>query len=83
MTKTESVGSGEGKVSRQRFLLRLGIENVPALVPSFILAELFFKFHSFTLEFLAFLAVWQSLAWLTRRALTIRQSTRRPVADEA
>lgn len=33
-------------------------EQVPALAVSFIVAELFYKFHSFTLETLAFLATW-------------------------
>ena len=30
----------------------------PALAGSIVLAELFYKFHSFTLECLAFLATW-------------------------
>jgi hypothetical protein len=33
-------------------------EQVPALTLSMIIAELFYKFHSFTLECLAFLATW-------------------------
>ena len=33
-------------------------EQLPALVASFVIAELFYKFHSFTLECLAFLATW-------------------------
>jgi hypothetical protein len=32
--------------------------QVPALMVSFLIAELFFKFKSFTLECLAFLATW-------------------------
>ncbi len=32
--------------------------QVPALVASLTIAELFYKFHSFTLECLAFLATW-------------------------
>jgi hypothetical protein len=39
-------------------LRRLLQEQVPALAVSFIIAELFYKFHSFTLETLAFLATW-------------------------
>ena len=39
-------------------LRRLLLEQVPALAISFIIAELFYKFHSFTLETLAFLATW-------------------------
>jgi hypothetical protein len=32
--------------------------QAPALFLSFVIAELFYKFHSFTLECLAFLATW-------------------------
>ena len=32
--------------------------QAPALLASFVIAELFYKFHSFTLECLAFLATW-------------------------
>lgn len=37
---------------------RIILEQLPALAISFVLAELFYKFHSFTLEGLAFLATW-------------------------
>ena len=42
---------------------------LPSFVVSLILAELFYKFHSFTLECLAFLATWYVLesAVSTRR----------------
>ena len=33
-------------------------EQLPALVASFVIAELAYKFHSFTLECLAFLVTW-------------------------
>ena len=33
-------------------------EQIPAFAISLVLAEMFFKFHSFTLEVLAFLATW-------------------------
>lgn len=36
-------------------------EQVPAITASFFIAELFYKFHSFTLECLAFLATWSVL----------------------
>jgi hypothetical protein len=32
--------------------------QAPALLASFVIAELFYKFHSFTLECLAFLVTW-------------------------
>ncbi|MCA9837776.1 MAG: hypothetical protein KC422_12735 [Trueperaceae bacterium] len=34
------------------------VEQLPALVISIVIAETFYKFHSFTLECLAFLATW-------------------------
>ena len=36
----------------------LVLEQAPALGLSLVIAELFYKFHSFTLETLAFLATW-------------------------
>jgi hypothetical protein len=52
------------------------VEQLPVLLLSFIVAELFFKFHSFTLETLAFLATWFALDWIV-------QSVRRAVAHKA
>lgn len=37
---------------------QLAFEQVPALTIAWMLAELFYKFHSFTLECAAFLATW-------------------------
>jgi hypothetical protein len=34
------------------------IEQLPALLIAFLIAERFYKFHSFTLECAAFLATW-------------------------
>ncbi len=34
------------------------VEQVPAVGIAMLIAELFYKFHSFTLECLAFLATW-------------------------
>ncbi|HXH09156.1 MAG TPA: hypothetical protein VNP04_05240 [Alphaproteobacteria bacterium] len=42
-------------------LRQLLLEQVPALGLSFIIAELFYKFHSFTLECVAFLGTWYVL----------------------
>lgn len=42
-------------------LRQLLLEQVPALGLSFIIAELFYKFHSFTLECMAFLGTWYVL----------------------
>ena len=52
---------------------RLLQEQVPALAVSFVFAEAFYKFHSFTLETLAFLTTWaiiDAVIQLTRRSLT-------------
>ena len=37
---------------------RLLVEQLPALLMAWFLAETFYKFHSFTLECAAFLATW-------------------------
>jgi hypothetical protein len=36
-------------------------EQIPVVLVSLIIAELFYKFHSFTLEAMAFLATWYVL----------------------
>jgi hypothetical protein len=50
--------------------------QAPALLLSFVIAELFYKFHSFTFECLAFLVTWFVIdavissirdSWLARR----------------
>jgi hypothetical protein len=46
--------------------------EAPSCLASFIIAEVFYKFHSFTLECIAFLATWlvlsTALSWITRQA---------------
>jgi hypothetical protein len=37
---------------------QLFLEQIPALGSSIVIAEIFYKFHSFTLECLAFLVTW-------------------------
>ncbi len=59
--------SSDGAFARQV------IEQAPTLGTSLLLAELFYKFHSFTLECLAFLATWYGLdrlLQLLRRSLS-------------
>ena len=46
-------------VARRDLLVR----HAPALLASMAVAELFYKFHSFTLECAAFLATWYALDW--------------------
>jgi hypothetical protein len=43
--------------------------ELPALFAAFVIAELFYKFHSFTLECAAFLATWYGLSWIADRIL--------------
>ena len=39
-------------------LRQLVLEQLPPLAVALVIAELFYKFHSFTLECIAFLATW-------------------------
>ncbi|MFZ0014343.1 MAG: hypothetical protein WAL25_09540 [Acidimicrobiia bacterium] len=45
----------------------------PTLVASLVIAELFYKFHSFILEAVAMLATWWVLTTLTRLVLSFRK----------
>lgn len=48
--------------------------EIPAMIGSFVLAETFYKFHSFSLECGAFLATWLVLGAaisVVRRAVTV------------
>jgi len=47
---------------------RLVVEQVPAMGTALVLAEVFYKFHSFTLEALAFLGTWFTLDLLGKLA---------------
>lgn len=44
------------------------VAQICVLATSFLIAELFYKFHSFTLECLAFLATWYVLDLIVSRA---------------
>jgi len=54
---------------------QLLIQQVPVLATALLIAELFYKFHSFTLECIAFLSTWylldislsKLLGWLHQR----------------
>jgi hypothetical protein len=39
-------------------------QEAPAFLISFVIAEVFYKFHSFTLECAAFLVTWYVLSWV-------------------
>jgi hypothetical protein len=43
---------------RSLSIKRLTSEQLPAIALAWVIAEMFYKFHSFTLECLAFLATW-------------------------
>lgn len=45
---------------------QLFLEQLPVFVVSLLIAELFYKFHSFTLECVAFLATWYVLDGVVR-----------------
>ena len=55
-------------------LSRILLEQLPAAGGALIIAEFFYKFHSFTLECVAFLATWYGLD-LT---LSLARGVRRP-----
>lgn len=46
---------------RSSQISRLLTEQAPIIALSIVIAELFYKFHSFTLECIAFLATWYIL----------------------
>jgi hypothetical protein len=46
--------------------------NLVTIAIAFVVAELFYKFHSFTLEAAAFLATWYVLRLIARAALDRR-----------
>jgi hypothetical protein len=50
-------------MSRKRLLS----EQLPALTLALAVAEVFYKFHSFLLECVAFLATWFVLDWVIQR----------------
>jgi len=58
------------KLSTIEPVLGLSVGRLPALAVSVITAELFFKFGSFGLECLAFLALWRGLDWVSQRVQT-------------
>jgi hypothetical protein len=43
--------------------------ELPSAGVSLVIAEIFYKFHSFTLECAAFLATWYGVSWLLERIM--------------
>ena len=60
---------------------QLLLEQVPALSGALVVAELFYKFHSFTLECVAFLATWYVFDVLIQFALRGRRLNRAHTKD--
>jgi hypothetical protein len=50
----------------------LALQEVATFAVSLILAEVFYKFHSFSLECLAFLATWAALSGLVEFGTRLR-----------
>lgn len=62
-------------------LRRLLGEQLPALLLAWVLAESFYRFHSFTLECAAFLATWFVLDAALQAAKRLLFRRRVPVAE--
>ena len=58
-------------ISNRQLLQR----QLPIVLASFVVAELFYKFKSFTLETLAFLATWFVLDWVVGQITRHRDSS--------
>jgi hypothetical protein len=56
---------------------QLFVRQVPALAASVAIAEVFFKFHSFTLECGAFLLTWFAVDGLIQLGASLARATRR------
>jgi hypothetical protein len=52
------------------------LEQAPILAASLVIAELFYKFHSFTLECIAFLATWYVLDALVKFVRRVWEQSR-------
>ncbi|PYI93385.1 MAG: hypothetical protein DME97_06520 [Verrucomicrobia bacterium] len=48
--------------------LRLAAQELPAGTCALVVAEMFYRFHSFTIECLAFLATWYVFSWVLSKA---------------
>jgi hypothetical protein len=56
-------------LTKSRGLQLAAQESLAAIIALFI-AETFYRFHSFTLECLAFLATWYGISWALNKART-------------
>jgi hypothetical protein len=58
------------------------VREAPGMVIALVIAELFYKFHSFVLECLAFLTTWLLLSLLLRRVLPERRHPAPPTHSD-
>lgn len=59
-------------------------QEAPSGLLAFLVAEIFYKFHSFALECLTFLTTWYVLSWLSsvvRHQIRQRMTKRTPEVD--
>jgi hypothetical protein len=49
---------------RETGVKKFSSTQVPSMLVSLLVAELFYKFHSFLLECIAFLLTWTALSWI-------------------
>ena len=54
---------------RGRSLKAISTDALPPLAVAFVLTELFYKWHSFTLECIGFLVTWFAVDWLWSKLL--------------
>lgn len=62
---------------------RLLIEQFPSIAAAWLIAELFYKFHSFSLECAAFLATWFVFDALVQFARHLLVGDRNPLTPSA
>lgn len=60
-TVTKQLRDDRSLIGRLQSLIGLHVGRLPALLGALLIAEFFFKFGSFTLECVAFLALWRVL----------------------
>jgi hypothetical protein len=65
-------------LSKSRRLRLAAHESLAAIFALFV-AETFYRFHSFTLECLAFLATWYAVSWALSKALKFGHHTKAPL----
>lgn len=64
------------ELMRSLSLRRLVAEQLPAMAAALLIAEVFYKFHSFSLEALAFLGTWHVLDLLGNVVRSTRRGER-------